>query len=434
MVRMNRLSGAGSSDWLGSGIVITLSGSAGSLALLALANVLIARMIGPTGVGLVATATIVPMIVAYLGELGLPAATGYLINASDHPRKMTVGVARSCVLGLSLGLIPGSLLLTSSTSIDTDVKRLSFVFSLFILMSLFHRVHMAVLQADLRMNAFNAVRVGGCFAYVGVLVALYFGGGSDPLRVILARLFGNVVWSLGSGAIAFSRPFIAYNAKVAKSLLSYGARVHLGTVSAIDGLRLDQLILALFLPPRELGLYVVVMTVVTSNRMIGTSIGMVCFPVATRIGRTGSDAAFTQFRKLMLLALALSVLVAGPEVVASTQLLDAVFGKAFAAGGPALQVLAVASVFMNLRQVAAEWLRGIGRPGIVALTELGSFVVLAGSARAMWNGTIMPVAWAVTIAAAFALLTLGFSALHRRNRSSTSPSEFVDAEYGASDR
>jgi O-antigen/teichoic acid export membrane protein len=241
------------------------------------------------------------------------------------------------------------------------------------------------------------VRISGAAVYVVILIIYAITGTASALAVVAALLIGNIVWCLGATRLAWSKPWSLRDRRIARELFRYGIRAHVGNVSVVDGLKLDQLILALFLSTSQLGLYVAAMTVILGNRLIGVSTGMVSFPIACRQDEQNDGETRTQFRRLVGATLVLSVLVAIVEVLLGGRLLALLFGRGFEAGGTALQVLAVGSVFMNMRQVCAEWLRGTGRPGTVAVSEGLAVLSLLLLAVVVWDGSILRVAWMVSM-------------------------------------
>lgn len=407
----------------------TLAAGGATLLAVAVANILIGRMLGVDGQGRVAAATLVPLIAGYAGELGLPVATGYLANADPSHRATAVATARTLAIGMSAVLIFLSTVAVVLLPLPDEVKGLSVLFGLFIPLNLFYRLHLALLQADLRFRTFNAVRVSGAFVYLAVLVVLAATDHGTTSRVVGALLLGNIVWCGLSFAFAGSPPWLGFDRPVGRTLMGYGVRAHLGNVSTIDALKLDQLVLALLLDTTDLGLYVAAMTVVTGNRVVGTSIGALCFPMASRGDRGRDVVARSHFHALLGGALLLSCAIAAVEVLLGGRLLTVLFGASFESGGSALRVLAVGSVFMNLRQVYADWLRGCGRPGVVTLSELAGVASLATLCALLWDGSVKPVAWSISIASVVALGgLLAGAALRPSSRGS------ADLRIGVSDQ
>lgn len=388
----------------------TLGASGVYLVCITVASVITARMLGVDGRGEVAAVTLLPMIVAYAGELGLPIATGYLVSSHAFDRATTIATARMLglilstiltILGVGLSLVAP---LTSTSSV------LSAGFCLFVSLNVFQRIGLAILQAELRMKAFNLVRLAGAGVYVTILCGLYVTGYGSPATVIAALLAGNAFWCVASIALTASRPAFAFDRSVAKAVVRYGVRAHPGNVSSLETLRIDQLLLALFLSTTELGLYIAAMTLVTANRVIGVSTGTIAFPLAARrpAERDGKDISKARSRIIWLLAAtgALSVLVAALELFAAPQILRIMFGPDFVTAASGLRVLAVASIFMNLRHLSGAWILGRGKPSLTMLAEIVSVLALTVSAWWLWDGGILAIAWAVLISATMSFLTL----------------------------
>lgn len=405
----------GAARGLAQSVGATLGASLILVLLLAVANVIVSRLLGVEGRGIVAAATLIPMIVGYAGELGIPVATGYLINVRPQDREKVIASARALGGVLSVILVLVSAALSLLLPLPPAARGLSVGYSVFAALNLLYRVNLTVLQADLRLRLFNSIRVLGAALYVGVLVGYVAAGIDSELAVVLALIVLNTFWFTCTWASVGRRPGPRLDRPVSRALLGYGVRAHIGNVAVVDALRVDQLVLALFLAPTQLGLYVAAMTVITANRVIGTSVGVLCFPMAAK-GDGGRDpGARRQFRNLIVATAALSGGVALVEWFLGGSLLTTFFGPDFAGARRALQILALASVAMNLRQMYADWLRGAGRPGPVAYSELVSIATLGLGCAVLWDGSVLAVAWAVSLSSVASLACLVLVGAVRNN-------------------
>jgi O-antigen/teichoic acid export membrane protein len=378
----------------------TLGASSIIFASLFVGSVLIARMLGVEARGVVAAAVLLPTIVAYAGELGVSAAAGYLIGERRTERGVVVGTALTLATGLSAVLVLVSLVLTLIVPLPDSARGLAFVFALFVPLNLLQRVFFTVLQAELRMNALNAVRVAGGVVYVGGLAALPALGADSTRGAVAALLVGNAVWLALSAALVARGPLRAWDDAVARRLLGYGLRAHLGSMSPLDSLRLDQLVLAIFLPAHALGLYVTAASVALSNRLLGVSFGIVAFPVAARTPRGHGRPVLL---RLVAATGLLSAAAAAIEIVFGRDLLRIFFPPEFADAYAPLVILVLASVLMNVRGVTGDWLRGRGRPGAATIAEAVSLAVLLPGFVVLWNGEVTGVATVVLVASAASL-------------------------------
>jgi len=146
------------------------------------------------------------------------------------------------------------------------------------------------------------------------------------------------------------------------------------------------------------------MTVAIANRLLGVSLGVVAFPVAAR---TPPGQARRPFLQLLVTTAVLSTVAAAFEIAFGRQLLALLFPPEFADAYPPLVLLVLASVLMNIRGVAGDWLRGAGRPGVAALGEAVLLAVLLPGFVLFWNGRVTGVAAVVLAASAAALVATG---------------------------
>src|SRR5262249_5357160 len=118
---------------------------------------------------------------------------------------------------------------------------------------------MAILQGRLATGIFNALRALMPLGYlVFILVALAIGRAALT-GFVLAFLAADALVALGAGtALARAgRVGFSWSRRLAGELLRYALSSHLGYAIGVLAQRLDQALIALFLAPDALGLYVV---------------------------------------------------------------------------------------------------------------------------------------------------------------------------------
>src|SRR5205823_4200897 len=109
-------------------------------------------------------------------------------------RSRTIGTARALAAMLSVALTLLAVALIFILPVPSSARGLSLLFTAFVTLNLFHRLHLTVLQADFRLRTFNWIRIAGALTYLFILVLYAVSGSGTPLRVIVALLLGNVVW------------------------------------------------------------------------------------------------------------------------------------------------------------------------------------------------------------------------------------------------
>jgi O-antigen/teichoic acid export membrane protein len=159
-----------------------------------------------------------------------------------------------------------------------------------------------------------------------------------------------------------------------RAMISFGLRGLLGTVVPLEGFRLDQLLVAVFLTPAALGLYVVATAFTNLPRFVATSIGMVAYP---HIAETRDFArAKRQIWRFFGLTVVVCSVVVGVLMVTVAWLLPFFFGEEFEEAVSVAQILLVATLFLSVRRTLSDAVRGAGFPGLGSISETISWVPL----------------------------------------------------------
>jgi O-antigen/teichoic acid export membrane protein len=160
---------------------------------------------------------------------------------------------------------------------------------------------------------------------------------------------------------------LRFNLPTAKSLLGYGLRSHGGNVSGLLNERLDQLLIAVFLAPARLGIYVVAVTMTSLTTLIGSSVAMVALPTISRLtDATEKQAAVRHFVWITFLA---SAAVTIPLILLSGPLLRFFFGEAYSEAGGVTRILLPASIALSTNRALSASLRGLGYPADAGISE-----------------------------------------------------------------
>jgi O-antigen/teichoic acid export membrane protein len=156
------------------------------------------------------------------------------------------------------------------------------------------------------------------------------------------------------------------NKRVMNSLLSFGWKTQLATVTSYINQRLDQLLLSLFVSPRELGLYVVAVTVSLALGFLPQASAMVTLATGSNLPRDDAKAVIAgSFRtSLAWLVMGCSVL-----FVVAPRLITLVFGPPFAASGLACRILLLGSLALGLNQVLYDGARSLNDPALPSYSE-----------------------------------------------------------------
>lgn len=355
----------------------TLATSIAGQALTLVSGVIAARALGVEGRGTLALLWLLPLTIVLLGGIGLPQATTfYVARELDNARAV---VLISVKVSLSLGLILSSayalglLFLADGNQAFTTLDGILSV--ALVPMFLVQNLGIAALLGMKRYRAFNAGRLIPALMYALGVFAV-FAMQHATLTWILAVSLGS--WAAGT-LITWTLVFrnLSTTGEPAQAapreILKFGLRGVLGSVSPIDDVRVDQLMVGLLMDARALGLYVAALAFCNLPRFIAQSIGSVSFP---RIASARDALAAWQLtgRAIRIGVLAVAACVA-VLFFAIPILLPFLFGDDFSEAVGIGRILLLATFFLALHRLLTELARGLGHPGYGSITEAVNLTV-----------------------------------------------------------
>jgi O-antigen/teichoic acid export membrane protein len=257
------------------------------------------------------------------------------------------------------------------------VREYAFIFLLFTPILMTGGYPSSFLQGKLDMASYNAVRCMPGFVYALGLAALACLRRGNLAGVFTFQLLGSVA----AGSVAYAlllkkeKLRLAWNRRAALSLSKYGFKTQFESVNTYINQRVDQLLLSLFVAPRELGLYVVAVTLSLAVSFFPQAMGIVTLASGSNLPPSEARQAISLSFRLSLVWL--SLLCTGLFVVAP-QLIMFFFGSKFAGSVLACRILLPGTAFLGLRQVLYEGARALGKPAFPSYAEgFGTLVTIA---------------------------------------------------------
>lgn len=239
---------------------ITTYGTNLAVALLSFVSVLItARALGAAGRGDIAFLTTIAFLTAQLSTLGVAQANANFAGRKPELSRALAGtsLALAAVCGGTAALILGGVMAVFPDMTGDASRGLLIVVLLSIPVLILMEYLMYLLQAHYGFKITNAawlitptlnVTVNGILALTGAItvetaVATWIGG----------MLIGTAVmaWAVHRRLDGFGRP----DPKLAREMLAFGLKAHLGRAMLFGNYRADQWILGVMASSRELGLY-----------------------------------------------------------------------------------------------------------------------------------------------------------------------------------
>lgn len=370
--------GRGSREGLKRDAALAIATGLAIQAVLILTGTLVARMLGPDGRGYLAALILWPLVITQLGNLGIPSALTYSIARDPSASR---GLAR---LGLSFAF-PQALLLIAFQALwlllilhgDPHQVRVAGWLTLALVPAMLAQQYgLALLQGHLRLRLFNGLRLLPWLLYALGVVSL-FAVGEDAIVPIVGALLGAFLIS-GSTCLASGLRFSRGEGTPTvdrRFLVSFGLRGLLSSLSAVDVLRPDQVVLALFLSPAALGLYVVGLAFTNLPYFVAKSIGLTTFPWVASQPEKG-EARRTMW-SLFWLTTGIALVLVAVLCASAHWLVPFFFGSEFSDAVTVTYIVLPGTVFLSARRVLSEGLKGRGYPLAGTLGELVSLAWIA---------------------------------------------------------
>jgi O-antigen/teichoic acid export membrane protein len=257
------------------------------------------------------------------------------------------------------------------------VREYAFIFLLFAPVIMAGGYPTDFLQGKLDMVSFNLVRCTPGFIYALGLATLACLRRGNLGEVLAFQLLGTVV----GGGLAYGlllkkeKLRLAWNRRAVLSLSKYGFKTQFESVNTYINQRVDQLLLSLFVAPRELGLYVVAVTLASAAGFFPQAMGIVTLARGSSLPPGEARKAISMSFRLSLVWLL--VVCTGLFVVAP-QLILFFFGAKFAGSVLACRILLPGIAFWGLRQILYEGARALGKPAVPSYAEgFGTLVTIS---------------------------------------------------------
>lgn len=358
-------------------VLLTTATNFSRLALGLISGIAVARLLGPEGRGELAIIQMWPSLLTGIGLLGLP--DGLVYFSARLPNMAGRYLGSSVILGLlssmvflllGFALLPIVLAAQPSHIIEASQHYL-----LLLPATALSGIPYSALQGGRRFDVWNGLRLIPNVLWIVILGYAWLSGNRESCYVAtryLWLLFLSVFpvwWSVTRFVKGPYRPDLTQWGPLLKySLLSLSS-----TIPKILSVRLDQMILAIFLPTPTLGLYAVAVTWSSIVPLALNALGNVLFP---RIASEEKDNARV---RILLKGVHYAIILALPLVVVAIPVtlvgMPTILGSEYTGAVPATLVLILANAIAGITKVLEESVRGLGKPRLALWAEGTGLVV-----------------------------------------------------------
>lgn len=374
----------------------------------------IARTVGPSGRGELAAILTTTMVLGWMVSLGLPSAVAYYVDQDTVGEYLSTTTAFGLLVGVPISAtlwVVWPLLLTDYSHSTVMWAR---AFLVLIPLSVGTQAAIDVLRRQGAGLRFNLWRTTPITVSGGGILALALSGRLTTGTALAANFVGMAVPMVLLGRLLWAQPSRPSRGAL-RLLLPYGVRTALSSHANVVTARLDQVVLAATVAPRQLGLYAVAVTAVSAASPVTSAVSLAMFGHLR--GESSSEVAGRRFRLSVLLVLCVSVATALTLATVGPLILRVVFGAPFSAAALPLRLLLPGQVALDLIGPYETRLFAEGRPADVARAAvIGCIITLVAVAALVPRGGIVAAAAVSSVAAGaqFAYLALR---LHRPPKS-----------------
>ena len=339
-------------------------------------GVLASRWLGPTGRGELAVIQLWPGFLAVAAMMGLPEAMVYF--SAKQPERAGRYLSSSLVLGLaaSAGVMAvGYWVLPFVLSAQTEsAVATTQVYLWFIPITVTLTIGYQSLRGLGRFGVWNVMRILTSLVWLAVLLVAWLTSRTTATFLALGNLVGLTLLLPIVGVVLAMvvRGWTWPDYRTWRPLMQFGLPTVLSAIPVLLNMRLDQLVMAAFLPARSLGLYVVAVTWSTIMSPILTAVGMVLFPQVASMG--SQRAQIEMVAMVSRLSAGVSVLLALALGLVTPLGLPLLFGEDFRPAVLPAMILVGAGAIANVNQVLEEGARGLGYPVFALRAEVGGLV------------------------------------------------------------
>lgn len=355
----------------------TLAVSLFRIPISAVVGILVARILGPTQLGVYAFLMIFNSSLSPLVNLGLPIGINYYLSRKEY---QPGEVLLSCIL---VGIVQGcltALLVWSAWQLGWLGQTIKLappglVYAVLFLMPL-TGIDMAlagVLRGAGAFHVLNAIHAVNAVMTPLLLLALVVFGGAGLRGVIAVQWIVAAVTAVVDMVVLLRKHRIQWGVRwdFLKASLRYGIAGWAGTAIFRLGVRLDQFILGIFLGAADLGRYSIAVAWSEKLWILPNSVGPVLFNrVAADKHNTSAQRVTERVHRLLIAlmaALGLSMALLGWWLV------PLLYGKDFAESAAYLLLLLPGALGMVSTKILTKYISGAGRPGY------GSYAAIVGT-------------------------------------------------------
>ena len=333
---------------------------------------IMARYLGPAGLGLYSIATTVVFLVEIVAGFGVPfAIIKYVAEYKDRKDKLQSLVSSAVITMLAFGTISSILLFIFSDRIANilDMPSLSFILKLYAFslpFSLTYSVVINYFNGLLQMKYYSYIEIyKGFLSFLIIIILLILGFGVEG--AVIGTVFGIIVGSLI--AIRLMKKWVNFTIsdykKNTKKITSFGSRMMLSNAINIINYQTDIMMIAYFLTVKDVGYYSIAISFSQFFWILPNSLQRIAYPATSEYWTNDKSQSLNKMinktmklSAIILLSMGLGLWFFAEDIIVLF------FGHQFTIAIEPLRILLIGTIIIGIFKSIGGTLPAIGYPGL----------------------------------------------------------------------
>jgi stage V sporulation protein B len=355
---------------------ITFGGQILSLILILLSNILITRVLGPSGKGVMSLLLAFPIVTVMISLLGLDEASIYFLGGKKFEYSEIFGWVIVNTIIISL-ITVGALLLLKNWFATTVIKNVSKDFLLIAIFCIpfhiFFQYENAILLGNKNIFGYNLLTVSRNFLLLlaQIILILKFGLKGGVYSILIgftaSALFGLFLIK------KFGKPRFPRQIDFEKKSISYGSRSVLGLIFHYLTRRLDLFIINFFLSTTQVGFYSIALMLAELPWYIPQAFGTVLFPQVSGMDKEAANKfSATVCRNTVFITVIVSILL----VIFAKPIIGIFFSAQFYPALVPFFFHLPGTIALGITRILGGNFQGTGKPEFGTLMAFVSFLIM----------------------------------------------------------
>lgn len=361
---------------------MTLATSIVILVATVVGGIIVARVLGPDGKGDLARFLVISTLALDVAIFGGDQAITVLVAQAPHKRTSLIRSLRSAMrLQVMVGILIYLVLASLAGPAVTDLATPLLLFATLVLVEMYMVRGRAYLLGRGLYRRFNLTRITAEAFPVLVFLFLATVGWLTLVTAAFSHLISRAgAWCIAAKSIRNDLEqdggSVVQDVALTAKFWSFSRRNFVSGLAAHGNRNIDLILLSLLaVPSSDLGEYSVATSAGMSIAVVGGSFGMIAI---VRVAEAGDGTSpWSAFLPILLTASTLAGVGAAILWVLVPALIPMIYGEAFSEAVSLAQLLAIGGFFLSTSLVLSAGLKGMNRPGSVAVSEVVGVCVTA---------------------------------------------------------